>query len=143
MKQMYSAELEKQVMELMGRIEIRRKERLKEAEEALAQQEDGVEYVEEKAPLGPGGLDPTEVLNALPPKMQQAFVNRDIGQLKQVLSDLPLEEAQKYMKMCVDSGLWVDNAEDDEQAPPDDNTAPDTTGDEAPNDDGNEADNES
>ena len=109
-------ELEKQVGELLGRIEVRRKERLAEADAAYARGEldENIEVIEEKAPLGPGGLDPSEVLNSLPPRMQQAFVSRDVDELRQVLREMPVEDAQKYMQQCIDSGLWVDNANDEE-----------------------------
>ncbi len=32
--------------------------------------------------------------------------------LKKAILDLPHEDAERYMKQCVDSGLWVPNAGD-------------------------------
>jgi cell division cycle protein 37 len=60
--------------------------------------------------LGPGGLDPLEVIETLPVEMQQAFESRDVDKLKQVLLDMDPEDAARHMKRCVDSGLWVDNS---------------------------------
>jgi cell division cycle protein 37 len=60
--------------------------------------------------LGPGGLDPLEVIETLPPEMVAAFESRDVEQLKQVLMTLDPEVAESHMKRCVDSGLWTANA---------------------------------
>jgi cell division cycle protein 37 len=56
--------------------------------------------------LGPGGLDPLEVIETLPEDMVKAFESRDVEQLKQALMKLGEEEAEYHMKRCVDSGLW-------------------------------------
>ena len=60
----------------------------------------------EGVPMGPGGLDPFEVLESLPQSMRDAFDSQDIGRLQGVLNDMPQEEAKGWMKKCVDSGLW-------------------------------------
>jgi cell division cycle protein 37 len=60
--------------------------------------------------LGPGGLDPLEVIETLPPEMVAAFESRDVEQLKLVLMSLDPEDAEHHMKRCVDSGLWTANA---------------------------------
>lgn len=60
--------------------------------------------VEER--LGPGGLDPLEVIKTLPEDMVKAFESRDVDQLKEALMKLEPEEAEYHMKRCVDSGLW-------------------------------------
>lgn len=60
--------------------------------------------------LGPGGLDPLDVIETLPESMVKAFESRDVEQLKQALMALDPEEAERHMKRCVDSGLWVANA---------------------------------
>jgi hypothetical protein len=60
--------------------------------------------------VGPGGLDPNEVLNSLPAELAEAFVDQDTPRLKSVLAALPSEEAQYHMQRCIDSGLWVANA---------------------------------
>jgi len=57
--------------------------------------------------LGPGGLDPVEVYDALPQPMRDAFDAGDVGALKKYVNALPLEEARAHMKAMVDSGLWV------------------------------------
>lgn len=60
--------------------------------------------------LGPGGLDPLEVIETLPQEMVEAFESRDVDKLKEVLSKMSPEDAEYHMKRCVDSGLWVANA---------------------------------
>jgi cell division cycle protein 37 len=60
--------------------------------------------------LGPGGLDPLEVIETLPAEMVAAFESRDVEELKAALARLPPDEAEYHMKRCVDSGLWVANA---------------------------------
>jgi len=107
--EMYTEEFDKQNAELLALIKKRTKERLKEAEEAAKKPveltpEEAEEY---KAPLGPGGLDPTEVLNSLPQDLQEAFMEKDTEKLTAAISKLPEEEARKYMDDCVKSGLWV------------------------------------
>ena len=62
--------------------------------------------------LGPGGLDPVEVFESLPENVQEAFQSKDTEKLQAALQALPLEEAKKILKDCVDSGLWVENAGD-------------------------------
>ena len=57
--------------------------------------------------LGPGGLDPIEVIEVLPPELRQAFESRSIEKLKSVVAAMSPKDAKKWMKMCVDSGLWV------------------------------------
>jgi cell division cycle protein 37 len=56
--------------------------------------------------LGPGGLDPLEVIETLPIELQEAFESRDVEQLKAVLRKLDPKDAEYHMKRCVDSGLW-------------------------------------
>ena len=57
--------------------------------------------------LGPGGLDPLEVLERLPAPLREAFESQDIGKLHEVLAAMEPREAKVWMKQCVDSGLWV------------------------------------
>jgi flagellar motor protein MotB len=59
---------------------------------------------------GPGGLDPVQVLQALPPDLTQAFQHRSNAQLKAALRRLALPDVQYYMKGCVDAGLWINPA---------------------------------
>lgn len=56
--------------------------------------------------LGPGGLDPLEVIESLPMSMQLAFESRDTDQLRQALMEMDPKDAEYHMKRCVDSGLW-------------------------------------
>ena len=59
--------------------------------------------------LGPGGLDPLEVIESLPQSMQDAFESRDTDNLRAALRNMDPKDAEYHMKRCVDSGLW--NAE--------------------------------
>lgn len=68
---------------------------------------DAAGYGEEAAELGPGGLDPLEVLKTLPPAMQQAFEDQDIAGLHAAVAALSKEDAKYHMQRCEDSGLWV------------------------------------
>ncbi|XP_063241154.1 hsp90 co-chaperone Cdc37 isoform X2 [Bacillus rossius redtenbacheri] len=81
------------------RIRRRAEEKIKEAEEE-----------ERRQRLGPGGLDPVEVFETLPPELQKCFETQDIPLLQQTIAALPEEEAVYHMKRCVDSGLWVPDA---------------------------------
>jgi len=60
----------------------------------------------ELAGVGPGGLDPNEVLPTLPESMQEAFISQDTDALRKALSDLTDEEAAHHMERCIASGLW-------------------------------------
>jgi len=125
MTESYKVELNKQVAELMERIEVRRVERLAELQDIPDEYDE-----EEKAPLGPGGLDPTEVLNSLPEAMQTAFISQEVQQLKECLAAMDPDEAEYHMKRCVDAGLWVqpeDDAEDAEAPQQPDDTPQDDT----------------
>ena len=82
-----------------GRARIRIQEAIRKAEEE-----------EREKRLGPGGLDPVEVLESLPSDLRECFESRCVSKLQETLSKLPKEEAAMYMKMCVDSGLWVPDA---------------------------------
>jgi cell division cycle protein 37 len=80
--------------------------RIKERAVVKRKEMDAERRITEAPPLGPGGLDPYEVLESLPQAMQDAFESQDIGRLQSVLNDMPNEEASMWMKKCVDSGLW-------------------------------------
>lgn len=83
------------------------RERAKVRIEAAIKQ---VEEEERKARLGPGGLDPLEVLESLPPDLKECFEKQDIGKLQEVLSAMDEADARRHLKRCVDSGLWVPDA---------------------------------
>merc|ERR1712113_295930 len=90
----------------------RRVERIEEAKQAEAQEEE--QY--EAAPLGPGGLDPTEVLQSLPEEIQEAFISQDKQKLVTALESMPPEEANDIIKRCIDSGLWNPDPNNSRQA---------------------------
>ncbi|CAB9508642.1 Hsp90 co-chaperone Cdc37 [Seminavis robusta] len=60
--------------------------------------------------LGPGGLDPLEVVETLPQVMRDAFESRDVEVLKEALLSLDPKDAEYHMKRCIDSGLWVNQS---------------------------------
>lgn len=62
---------------------------------------------EDPEAVGPGGLNPFQVLKQLPKVMREAFESQDIGRLQKVLSEMNPADAKHWMKQCVDSGLWV------------------------------------
>jgi len=85
----------------------------KELDAARAEEDKGqptaLEDIPREERLGPGGLDPVEVIKTLPKEMVEAFESRDVQQLQDVLMKMEPGVAEKYMKDCVDSGLWVAN----------------------------------
>jgi cell division cycle protein 37 len=80
--------------------------RMEEGEEEEEEEEE-VEYEGLGESLGPGGLDPRQVLKALPKALRQAFESQDLARLQRVLGEMDPTEAKFHMKRCVDSGLWV------------------------------------
>ncbi len=65
--------------------------------------------------MGPGGLDPLEVLETLPPAMKEAFMAHDVPALHQAVASLPQEEVQYHMDRARKSGLWVDQGQQQEE----------------------------
>jgi len=87
----------------------------KEIDAARAEEEQGTRVKKEgvdlseipkEERLGPGGLDPLEVIESLPQSMQDAFESRDTDQLRAAIMALDPKDAEHHMKRCVDSGLW-------------------------------------
>jgi len=78
------------------------------------------EYEEEERQkrLGPGGLDPVEVMESLPQVLKDCFESQDIEALKHAVTQMPEKDAAYHIQRCIDSGLWVpgggDEAEHDE-----------------------------
>lgn len=74
-------------------------------------EESQVEYTEvemsREERIGPGGLDPLEVLESLPECMQKAFESRDVEDMKQCAMDMGHEDFSYHLQRCIDSGLWV------------------------------------
>ena len=102
----YRKQFEDEIKAFIGRIERRAKEKIAEA---IREQEEEEEK-ERQERLGPGGLDPAEVFETLPKELQDCFEQRDTDLLKQVIANMPEEQAKYHMKRCVDSGLWVADA---------------------------------
>ncbi|CAN0468664.1 unnamed protein product, partial [Discosporangium mesarthrocarpum] len=65
--------------------------------------------------MGPGGLDPIDVFESLPSKMQEAFETHNTPLLKEALSEMTVAERRRvhHMKRCEASGLWVVNGGQD------------------------------
>lgn len=99
----FNDELESFKDRVRGRAKIRIEKAMKEYEEEERQKR-----------LGPGGLDPVDVYESLPPEMQKCFDEKDIQMLQDVISKMDPTEAKAHMKRCIDSGLWVPNSKTDE-----------------------------
>lgn len=69
-----------------------------------------VEEEERQKRLGPGGLDPIEVMETLPDSLRECFEKQDIPLLHATIAAMDREEASYHMKRCIDSGLWVADA---------------------------------
>lgn len=82
-------------------------------EEAMLQ----VEEEERQKRLGPGGLDPVEVYESLPPILQDCFEKKDVAMLQDAVTKMSKEDAEYHIRRCIDSGLWVpgggDKGDDD------------------------------
>uniref|UniRef100_A0A3Q0RLQ7 Hsp90 co-chaperone Cdc37 n=1 Tax=Amphilophus citrinellus TaxID=61819 RepID=A0A3Q0RLQ7_AMPCI len=100
----FNDELESFKERVRGRAKIRIEKAMKEYEEEERQKR-----------LGPGGLDPVEVYESLPPEMQKCFDEKDIQMLQDVISKMDPTEAKTHMKRCIESGLWVPNAKEGEE----------------------------
>lgn len=61
---------------------------------------------EERIAMAPQGLDPVEVFESLPEKMQTCFKTGDIELLKEVAEEMPEEEFDTHFQRTIDSGLW-------------------------------------
>lgn len=99
----FNDELESFKERVRGRAKIRIEKAMKEYEEEERQKR-----------LGPGGLDPVEVYESLPPEMQKCFDDKDIQMLQDAISKMDPTEAKLHMKRCIDSGLWVPNSRTDD-----------------------------
>ena len=89
------------------KIEMDREREEEEEEEGEAK---NLKDIPKEKRLGPGGLDPLEVVETLPQVLQDAFESRDVERLKEALLSLDPKDAEYHMKRCVDSGLWVAQA---------------------------------
>jgi cell division cycle protein 37 len=100
--------LEAFVQKIISRAVIKKKEIDLEREHKSSVNAEGVDLsdIPKEERLGPGGLDPLEVVETLPVELQEAFESRDVEQLKKVLLSMDPKDAEYHMKRCVDSGLW-------------------------------------
>jgi len=99
----YRTGFEDELKSFIGRVKERAQARIDKAMK---------EYEEEERQkrLGPGGVDPVEVYESLPKKLQECFDTKDIQMLQDTLTSMPEEEAKYHLKRCIDSGLWVPDA---------------------------------
>ncbi|XP_071210733.1 hsp90 co-chaperone Cdc37-like [Salvelinus alpinus] len=100
----FTDELESFKERVRGRAKIRIQKAMEEYEEEERQNR-----------LGPGGLDPVEVYDTLPEEMKKCFDDKDISMLQEAVSKMDPMEAKGHMKRCIDSGLWVPNANTDNE----------------------------
>jgi len=92
--------------------------------------EEKLEEYEREERLGPGGLDPLEVLESLPEELRECFETQDTAMLQRVIANMPNQEAKYHMKRCVDSGLWKPSEDDPNTNPEDGFRRSDKSGDE-------------
>ncbi|NXP62582.1 CDC37 protein, partial [Chloropsis cyanopogon] len=95
----FTEELEAFKERVRGRARARLQKALREYEEEERQKR-----------LGPGGLDPVDVYESLPPELQKCFDVKDVQMLQDTISKMDPTEAKYHMQRCIDSGLWVPNA---------------------------------
>lgn len=107
----FNDELESFKERVRGRAKIRIEKAMKEYEEEERQKR-----------LGPGGLDPVDVYESLPPEMQKCFDEKDIQMLQDAISKMDPTEAKVHMKRCIDSGLWVPKSKTDDDEKEEDAT---------------------
>eukprot|EP01038_Epipyxis_sp_PR26KG_P008995 gene8995-12135_t len=89
------------IQKIQKRAVVKRKEMELEERKRIMEEQEG------SVPLGPGGLDPYEVLESLPDALRDAFESQDVSRLTEELSKMNPADAKYHMKRCVDSGLWV------------------------------------
>ncbi|MCP9262325.1 Hsp90 co-chaperone Cdc37 [Dirofilaria immitis] len=68
---------------------------------------------EEKAKriaTSPGGLDPQEVYESLPEDMRAAFDSQEVARLQEVAEKMDREVFTYHLQRCIDSGLWIPDA---------------------------------
>ncbi|CAD5212498.1 unnamed protein product [Bursaphelenchus okinawaensis] len=83
-------------------------------EAAIAEIE--AEEREERLKNAPGGLDPKEVFEALPKEMQEAFESQSVDALIHVAEGMDQEVFKYHLDRCIKSGLWIPNANDQDDA---------------------------
>ena len=49
-------------------------------------------------------------------ELQDCFEKKDIPMLEKVLTAMPKDKATYYLQQCIDSGMWIPNAKEAEEA---------------------------
>lgn len=98
----YKAGFNDELHSFIARVQARAKVKLAEAEEQVRAEE----AKEREARLGPGGLDPIEVMETLPEKIQEAFRTQNTPLLKEGFGELSPEDFKHHYTRAVESGLW-------------------------------------
>nr|CAI5820390.1 unnamed protein product [Callosobruchus analis] len=99
----YKKSFEDELEQFKQRIRKRAAEKIEEALKELEEEE-------KQKRLGPGGLDPVEVFESLPDELKKCFESQDIQLLQDTIAKMDEQDAKYHMKRCVDSGLWVPDA---------------------------------
>ncbi|GMS84775.1 hypothetical protein PENTCL1PPCAC_6950, partial [Pristionchus entomophagus] len=99
-----------EVTSFQGRLRLRAKQK---RDDALAEYES--EEKQKRISEAPGGLDPQEVFESLPAEMREAFESREVSRLQEIASNMDEEVFTYHLKRCIDSGLWVPNANAEEE----------------------------
>jgi cell division cycle protein 37 len=109
------------VNHFLGHIRVRAEQKKKEKDDApvSVEPEEIQEEQGEAVPLieamydmpleqrkGPGGLDPVEVFESLPPQLQDCFKSGDVERLKSAAQEMGTDEFEVHFKRCIDAGLW-------------------------------------
>jgi len=102
--QPYLDAFEDEINAFKNRIRERAKVRIEAAMKQVAEEE-------RKARLGPGGLDPLEVIETLPPELRECFEVQDVQKLQDVISKMDEKDARYHLNRCIDSGLWIPGKE--------------------------------
>jgi cell division cycle protein 37 len=101
----YMKMYEDEVVQFQERLRRRAKEK---RDQAIAEYES-----EEKAKRiasAPGGIDPQEAYDSLPDEMKKCFDEQNIGLLQKCAETMDKEVFAYHLQRCIDSGLWVPNA---------------------------------
>jgi len=92
---------------------VKKEEAAAAAEEAKVTQDmqaiplvEAMYQMSEEERKGPGGLDPVEVFESLPEKLQACFRSGHVEMLKKVASAMDPAEFEHQLQRCIDSGLW-------------------------------------
>ncbi|CAI4226399.1 unnamed protein product [Auanema sp. JU1783] len=100
-----------EVAQFQDRLRKRAKVKIEEA-----RQEEEEEEKAERIRNSPGGLDPLEVLAALPVEMKEAFQSQDVAALEALVTTMDREVFSYHFDRCIKSGLWVPSTEDKENS---------------------------